>query len=168
MIAALYSGGRRTAGLLAMAGTLSCALLVQAQSLIIPDFRQAPRETARGPRPGEACDRCGVIRSIREVRNQRPVPVPQTLQSSAMSSSSMGGDVRVGAVIALPTSEGGQSFVGGVGTPEMQDRFAETTYEITVRLDNGAFTMVQRRDGANYRVGDRVRVQGVQLELLAP
>lgn len=160
-------GARRAAESAAMGMALACALFAQAQSLKIPDFRQRPPEAARGPGPGEACDRCGVIRSIREVQGQRPVPVPQSIQSTATSSSSLGGDVRVGAVIALPTSEGGQAFVGGVGTPEMRERFAESTYEITVRLDSGAFTTVQRRDGAHFRVGDRVRVQGIQLELLA-
>jgi len=32
----------------------------------------------------------------------------------------------------------------------------------------GGFTFVQRRDGARFRVGDRVRVEGTQLTLLAP
>jgi outer membrane lipoprotein SlyB len=64
--------------------------------------------------------------------------------------------------------DSGKSFVGGVGTPEMRARFSETTYEITIRLDNGGFTTVDRRDGASFRVGDRVRVEGIQLTLLAP
>ena len=59
------------------------------------------------------------------------------------------------------------SGTGGVGTPEMQERFAQTTYDIVVQLDNGGYTSVQRADGARYQVGDRVRLRGVQLELLA-
>lgn len=75
----------------------------------------------------------------------------------------------VGAVVSVPMGEGsGKSYVGGVGTPEMRERFAETSYEITVRFDNGANTAVQRRDGASFQVGDRVRVQGSQLSLLSP
>jgi hypothetical protein len=78
--------------------------------------------------------------------------------------------VRVGAVVALPLgdSSADQSFVGGVGTPEMRSRFSESSYEITVLLDNGAYAVAQRRDGARFRVGDRVRMRGIELELLKP
>jgi hypothetical protein len=78
--------------------------------------------------------------------------------------------VRVGAVVALPLgdSSADQSFVGGVGTPEMRARFSDSSYEITVLLDNGAYSVVQRRDGGRYRVGDRVRMRGIELELLNP
>jgi outer membrane lipoprotein SlyB len=68
----------------------------------------------------------------------------------------------VGAVIYLPL--GGETperpFVGGVGTPEMRERFGETTYEITVRLDDGGMRFIQRNDGSRYQVGDRVRMAG--------
>jgi len=33
---------------------------------------------------------------------------------------------------------------------------------------DGGFTTVQRADGASFQVGDRVRVRGIELELLAP
>jgi outer membrane lipoprotein SlyB len=49
----------------------------------------------------------------------------------------------------------------------MRERFSQTTYEIVVNLDTGGFVSVQRDDGASFRVGDRVRVLGNQLELLA-
>jgi outer membrane lipoprotein SlyB len=72
-------------------------------------------------------------------------------------------------VVALPLGAGtDKPFVGGVGTPEMRERFTETAYEIAIRLDNGSDALVQRADGASFRVGDRVRVMGTQLELLAP
>jgi len=61
-----------------------------------------------------------------------------------------------------------QPFVGAVGTPEMRARFTESSYEITVRLDNGAYTVTQRRDGARFQVGDHVRMRGIELELLNP
>ena len=50
------------------------------QGIRIPDFRKG-EETAVRLKPGEACDNCGVIRSIREVPSQRPVPVPQQVHS---------------------------------------------------------------------------------------
>jgi hypothetical protein len=80
-----------------------------------------------------------------------------------------GSTVIVGAVVALPLGEGkDKPFVGGVGTPEMRERFMETTYRIVVQLDNGGYSSVERADGASFRVGDRVRVKGIELELLAP
>jgi outer membrane lipoprotein SlyB len=50
----------------------------------------------------------------------------------------------------------------------MRDRFSESSYEITVLLDNGAYAVAQRRDGARFRVGDRVSMRGIELELLKP
>lgn len=140
-----------------------------AQYIQIPDFRNAPPAAVAPSRPAAPCDNCGVIRSIREIQSQRPVAVPQAFQNPQMGS---GPDpaMRVGAVVALPTSEGpgSQPFVGGVGTPEMRARFSESTYEITVRLDTGAYAVAQRRDGGRFRVGDRVRMRGIELELLDP
>jgi hypothetical protein len=138
------------------------------QTLRIPDFRQP--EAGIALKPGEACLKCGVIRSIREVRVGRPVVVPEAFQSPP--GGGIGSDIYVGPVVALPIADAGEQpgkpFVGGVGTPEMRERFSESTYEITIRLDEGGFTQVTRRDGGNYRVGDRVRVSGTQLELIAP
>jgi len=168
------SGGRPVAtarGVLAAGAVLSLAVLAQSpQPIRIPDFRYQPPATSPAPRPGETCDNCGVIRSIREVQSQRPIPVPKPLQGEVIDRGP-GSNVVVGAVVALPMGEGSggsRPYVGGVGTPEMRSRFTDTTYEMTVRLDQGGVTTFERRDGASYRVGDRVRVHGVQVELLAP
>lgn len=147
---------------------LACAALACAQSLKIPDFRQSPPEATAGPRPGDPCDNCGVIRSIREVQAERPIAVPKPLQAGPVDQGP-GSTMLVGAVMVLPMGDrSDRPYVGGVGTPEMRERFTETSYEITVRLDGGGYTAVQRRDGASFRTGDRVRVQGNQLSLLAP
>jgi hypothetical protein len=144
------------------------ALAAHSQTLRIPDFREPESRVAL--KPGEACAKCGAIRSIREVQVGRPVAVPEIFQTNPAGG--LGSDVYVGAVVALPLADKGEQpgrpFVGGVGTPEMRERFSESTYEITIRLDEGGFTQVTRRDGGSYRVGDRVRVSGTQLELLAP
>ena len=147
---------------------LCVAAAAHGQPIRIPDFRDT---TAVALKPGEACNKCGVIRSIREVQVARPIPVPEAFRTNPRDTAP-GSDIYVGAVVALPLADGkeqpGKPFVGGVGTPEMRERFSESTYEITIRLDEGGFTQVTRRDGATYRVGDRVRVSGTQLELIAP
>jgi hypothetical protein len=75
----------------------------------------------------------------------------------------------IGAVIYLPL--GGQHadkpYIGGVGTPEMNARMRETSYELTLRMDDGTYRMVRRPDGSSFGVGDRVRWLGAsELELL--
>lgn len=140
-----------------------------AQYIQIPDFRNPPPVSTVKSKPAESCSNCGVIRAIREIQNQRPTTVPQAFQNPQISNGP-DSSVRVGAVVALPLSDSGsdQAFVGGVGTPEMRARFSESSYEITVLLDTGAYVMAQRRDGSRFRVGDRVRMRGIDLELLNP
>ena len=157
-----------------MATALCCslALATWAQTIKIPDFRQPPADPV-ALKSGEPCVDCGRILSIREVSTERSRNVPQAFQGGGQpgASTGPGGPNLVGAVIYLPlggdatTTE--KPFVGGVGTPEMKERFRESTYEITVRLDDGALRFVQRHDGSRYRVGDRVRLSGVnQIELV--
>jgi hypothetical protein len=166
-IAMRWQGGLaiRWAGGALLALTLSS---VHAQYIQLPDFRNSPPAAAK-PRPAGPCENCGVISAIRETQSQRPVAVPQAFQNAPMDSGPQS-QIRVGAVVGLPAGDGPneQAFVGGVGTPEMRARFSESNYEITVRLDSGAYTLVQRRDGARFRVGDHVRVRGIELELLNP
>ena len=152
---------RRVGGLL-LAFALAPA---RAQYIQIPDFRNPPPPAAS--RPLESCSNCGVIRAIRETQIQRSMAVPQGFQSPQIPGG-QDSSVLIGAVVALPMSDSSkdQPFVGGVGTPEMRARFSESNYEITVLLDNGAYAIAQRRDGARYRVGDRVRMRGIDLELL--
>ena len=147
---------------------LAAIAAAYAQPIRIPDFRDT---TPVALKPGEACPKCGMIRSIREVQVGRPIPVPEVFRTPSRDQGP-GSDIYVGAVVALPLSDNkeqpGKPFVGGVGTPEMRERFSESAYEITIRLDEGGYTQVTRRDGASYRVGDRVRVSGTQLEPIAP
>jgi hypothetical protein len=150
-----------------LAAVLAClAVAAHGQSIKIPDFREPPRATVK---PGEPCEACGTIRSIREVRVQRPVTVPRVFQNDPIDQGP-GTQVIVGAVIVLPLGGGSadKPFVGGVGTPEMRERFTETTYDVTIQFDNGGYSTVQRADGASFHVGDRVRLRGIELELLAP
>lgn len=159
-------GGRWRA--LAVVPVLALGVAAWAQNIKIPDWRERPAEVAPVPKAGEPCERCGVIRKMREVTVQRPVNVPQEFRSNP-GYSGPSGTVPVGAVIYVPFGAGSDKpFVGGVGTPEMRERFSETEYEITIEFDDGSYTMVRRRDGLGYRVGDRVKVEGTRLELLVP
>jgi outer membrane lipoprotein SlyB len=153
-----------------VAGVLTGALCVAAvawgQSIKMPDFRQP---AAYRLEPGEFCEGCGRVLSIREKSIDRRPAVPSALSSGNVGS---GGGVAqsnfVGAVIYLPLGESGEKpFVGGVGTPEMRERFRETTYEIAIRLDDGAIRFVESHEGTRFQIGDRVRVSGVNdLELV--
>jgi hypothetical protein len=157
---------------LAAALAVGVALAAAAQSYRIPDLKPPPPRIAPAPRAGEPCGACGRIASIREITtsgNLPPAtvaPVPGTGVPGNPTQQNL-----IGAVIYLPL--GGQGtdkpYIGGVGTPEMYARLRETTYEITLRMDDGTFRFVRRPDGAAaFGVGDRVRwLGGDELELLA-
>lgn len=164
-------GVRRLAA--ALAGGI--ALAASAQSYRIPDLKPAAPRVAPAPRAGEPCVNCGKILSIREITidSSRGAPTPAPVGAGAGAGGTDPGSPTnqnlIGAVIYLPF--GGQGadkpYIGGVGTPEMYKRFSETTYEITVRLDDGSYRFVRRPDGAQFGVGDRVRWLGSDdLEIL--
>ena len=135
----------------------------------MPDFRKPQTYQLQA---GEPCDACGRILSIREKHIDRRPVVSTTVGSANVGGSTSGvaGPNLVGAVIYLPLGETTEKpFVGGVGTPEMRERFRETTYEIMVRLDDGTTRFIERADGTRFQVDDRVRVSGVDdLELVVP
>jgi len=117
---------------------------------------------------GALCKVCGEIRSIREINVGRPAgpasPNPSVQQSS-------GEEWRVvGNVLSLlfgpGTDEGPR--VGTAGTPEMNARFAESSFEIAIRMDSGERRTLQRRDGRKFQVGDRVAMRSGELELMVP
>ena len=72
-------------------------------------------------------------------------------------------------MISIPFGPGSESaYVGGAGTSEIRKRLAETQYEITVKLDTGGYTLIRTADGLSYQVGDPVRVEGTQIQLIVP
>ena len=153
-------------------GPLLCVVLALgtaawAQNIRIPDLGEPPPPVVSEPKPGEPCGRCGVIRSIKEVNLAGAYNASQSYGGGGVDSGP-GSSQPVGAVISIPFGRGADKpYVGGVGTPEMRERLSQTQYEITVQLDDGGYTMVQRPDGLAFHIGDRVRVEGTQLELLA-
>jgi hypothetical protein len=160
------SGVRRLAA--AVAGGI--ALTASAQSYRIPDLRPPPPRVATAPRAGEPCTACGRIVSIREINTVRGVAAAPVIPGPG--SADPGNPTQqnlMGAVIYLPLGGQGSDkpYIGPVGTPEMYARLRETTYEVTVRMDDGSVRFVRRPDAAAYAVGDRVRwIGGDELELL--
>jgi hypothetical protein len=113
----------------------------------------------------QTCLVCGEVRSIREVNaggsSPRPVPTtpgsPQGLDTGPV----------VGTVAQFhfgPGSRNENFTFGAAGTPEMQTRLGETTYEITVAMDVGERRTLQRRDGNRFHVGQRVALRAGELE----
>jgi len=138
-------------------------LPAQAQTIRIPDFRDSAAATSSSA--AGACDECGVVRSIREI-HRRGAPVNSSRPGADWGPT----DTRViGAVMVLPFGPGSNSkagYVGGVGTPEVSERLGELSYEVIVRMDDHTLRTVERRDGAQFAIGDRVRVSEGRLELV--
>ena len=138
----------------------------------IPDLKPPPPRIAPAPPPGEKCESCGRIAAIREVTSTGNVPAANV--APVPGGSGLPGDPTqqnlIGAVIYLPLGgeRADKPYIGGVGTPQMYARLRETTYQITLRMEDGTFRFVRRPDGAAFAVGDRVRwLGGDELELLA-
>jgi hypothetical protein len=102
------------------------------------------------------------VRSIREVGGLQ-AGSPQTPVGTAAG---LDTPPVVGSVAQFHFDRGrseGWTF-GAAGTPEMQARFAETAYEVTVTMDDGERRTVQVRDVSRFRVGQRVALRGGALE----
>jgi outer membrane lipoprotein SlyB len=146
------------AGLLCVAATAAWA-----QGVIIPDLRNpALYQEPKGP----SCRVCGEIRSIREVQTEAPKAMAPDPSRTTATSSNPNDWAVVGAAVILPTGSSASPHVGAVGTPEMVARFGASNYEITVRMDSGERQVVLRRDGARFRVGDRVTLSAGMMEPL--
>ena len=74
----------------------------------------------------------------------------------------------VGAVIYLPLgpqSDKNWRF-GAAGTPEMQAQFAQSSYEVTVAMDDGERRVFRPREAGRFSVGQRVSVRAGEIEPL--
>ena len=118
--------------------------------------------------PSATCRDCGAVRSIREIRTERKAPRQDTYVSSQQYLQSRPFDQQplVGPAISFSWGGGSQTqtTVGAVGSPEMQQRFIEITYEMTVRFDDGRYGLIEQADPGDLRVGDRVRLVKGRLE----
>ena len=102
------------------------------------------------------CQDCGTIQSIREAQQARPASPDGSASTSP-----------VGLVMSIPLGrkpapEG--AFVGSVGSRQWQDRTSSTRYEFIVRMDDGSYRTVWRPGISDFRLGDRVKVNQLQIE----
>ena len=112
----------------------------------------------------------GVVVSIREVHAGSESAAPRTPAQPVGASSGVEQSPPVGAVVYLPfagASGGGANEgwrFGAAGTPDMQERFAQTGYEIIVDMQDGERRTFRPRDPGRFRVGQRVSVRSGELE----
>jgi outer membrane lipoprotein SlyB len=111
----------------------------------------------------QTCLVCGEIRSIREVHGGRETEA--TARTTPGSPQGLDTAPVVGTVAQFHFGGKTESWTfGAAGTPEMQARLGETTYEVTVAMDMGERRVLQRRDGNRFHVGQRVALRSGELE----
>lgn len=107
------------------------------------------------------CQNCGVVRSIREIRSERQMSRPDIYVTSPQYLDTRQADPpRIGPVFSLSWGSNDQpsTRIGAIGSPQMQQRFIEITYEITVRFDDDRYALIEQDDVGDVRIGDRVQV----------
>jgi len=115
----------------------------------------------------QTCLVCGEVRSIREVNAAGLSPKPAAATPGSPSGLDSGPVVGTVAQFHFGAGASGRSegwTFGAAGTPEMQARLGETTYEVTVAMDMGERRTLQRRDGNRFHVGQRVALRAGELE----
>jgi len=137
----------------------AAALAAFAWSLpaVAADAGQATPQAA----PPVTCPDCGVLRSVREVRTERKGRVPDVYVTSPQYQDARPFDKPlIGPAISLSWGAGSstQPKIGAVGSPEMQQRLIDISYEITIRFDDGRFGLFDQDNADGLRPGDRVRV----------
>ena len=155
-----YRGGAETA-------VICLAVALFTASPWVPDAFAAEGDTGQSkPQASATATRrdCGVVRSIREIRTERKASRQDTYVSSPQYMQARPFDQQplVGPAISFSWGGGTQTQprVGAVGSPEMQQRFIEISYEITVRFDDGRYGLIEQADPGDLSVGDRVKVVG--------
>jgi len=111
----------------------------------------------------QTCLVCGEIRSIREVHT---APAERNERTTPGTASDLDTGPVVGTVAQFHfggASPGTWTF-GAAGTPEMQTRLGQSSYEIVVAMDIGESRTVRRSDVHRFRVGQRVALRGGELE----
>jgi hypothetical protein len=162
--------------LLCIAGGGWLAATFAAQDLSVPPPMpanapsSAPQQVTKQPAPAKSpCTNCGVIRSIRQIETERRSDeVPTYIGSQEYLQQRDFSKPVVGPVLGVTFGKGQATttFVGAAGSETMRRRILQITYEVTVAFEDGRFGLVELQDAADFRVGDRVKVEGSRLELV--
>jgi hypothetical protein len=135
-------------------------------ALLCPDATRAEDDKSRKT---ASCPDCGIVRSIREIRTERSMSRPDVYTTSPQYLDTRPNDPpRIGPAFTLSWGPGREteSRIGALGTPQMQQRYTEISYEIIVRFDDGRFGLLEQQDTDDLRVGDRVQVVDRKVEKL--
>ena len=142
---------------LSLLAALACALFASASSAA--DDQGEARKPLAGVTSN--CIDCGVVRNIREIRTEREVQRPDAYVSSPQYRDTQPTELPlIGPAISMTWGPGSppRTQIGAVGTPGMQRRYIDLTYEVTVRFDDGRFGLIEQDSIDDLRVGDRVIV----------
>jgi hypothetical protein len=159
---------------LACGGWLAGALAAEDLSVPppMPSNTPAPSPPQPTTRPVPAkgpCKSCGVIRSIRQTETEsRRDDVPTYIGSPQYLEQRDFSKPIVGPVLGITFGKGQatSTYVGAAGSETMRRRILQITYEVTVAFDDGRFGLIELPDVGDFRVGDRVKVDGSRLELV--
>ena len=160
--------------LLCLACSARLATALAAQDLSVPPPMPAdapstsstPAAPAKRP-PKGPCPNCGVIRSIEQTEQERRGDeMPSYISSPQYLDQRGDSKPYVGPVLGITFGKGQttQTFVGAAGSETMRRRILQITYAVTVSFDDGRFGLIELQDLDDLRVGDRVRMEGSQLE----
>jgi hypothetical protein len=113
----------------------------------------------------------GVVQSIRETHATPPPAAPTGSGPQAVGSpSDIEETLPVGAVATRSfggaTSSEKKWHFGAAGTPEMQERLAQSGYEVAVKMDDGERRVFRVADVSRYRIGQRVSVRSGEVQPL--
>jgi len=156
-----------SAGSAASLAAGALAVLAWALPAAGADAQQGAQQAAPQATPAVSCRDCGVLRSVREVRTERKGRVPDVYVTSPQYQDARPFDKPlIGPAISLSWGAGSstQPKIGAVGSPEMQQRLIDISYEITVRFDDGRFGLFDQDNADGLRPGDRVRVANGRVE----
>jgi hypothetical protein len=155
----------------------STFLLMLLLAVLFAVLQWGPNALAAGddavqPKPPPAvtgtCRDCGVVRSIREIRTERKGSQSDTYVASSqyLQSRSFDQQPLIGPAISFSWGANNptQPRIGAVGSPEMQQRFIELSYEVIVRFDDGRFGLIEQDSADDLRPGDRVKVAKGRVE----
>ena len=164
-----HCSGAQAARKRASLEAIAFAVLLLISSAFAADEPSAPPNPQVGSTV--SCRECGVLRSMREIRTERKESSrPDTYISSSQYLQSRPFDQQplVGPAFTLSWGAKGktEARVGAVGSPEMQQRLIDISYEITVRFDDGRYGLIEQADPGDLRPGDRVRVVNGRVERL--